>query len=139
MRFWGRDQNEGETVTEVRILAQNEPAVLDADKLESLYRQLGDVSAEDVVCRAMEELATRLTQTERHYRTGQRDEMRKSARSIGAIAEQIGMGGLAQVAGHVTRCMEAGDEIALAAVLARLIRVGERSLTEIWDMQDLTI
>ncbi len=132
-------RRKGEIVAEVTVLAQNEAVRLDAEKLEALYNQLGDVSAEDIVCRAMEELAVRLAQTERFYRERRRDEMRKSARSIAAIAEQIGMQMLARVARHVKHCIEEGDETALAAVLARLIRTGERSLTEIWELQDLSI
>lgn len=126
-------------MVKVTVLAQNEPVRLDADKLEAIYRQLGDAGAEDIVCRAMEELAVRLAQTERFYREGRRAEMGKSARSIVAIAEQIGMQMLACVAGHTKLCIDDGDEIALAAVLARLIRTGERSLSEIWELQDLSI
>ncbi len=66
-------------------------------------------------------------------------DMRKSARSLVAISEQIGMTLLAQVALDVTRCIDAGDRIALAATMARLLRIGERSLSEIWDLQDLSI
>jgi len=126
-------------VKHVTVLAQNETVRLDADRLEDLYTQLGDVSAEDVVCRAMEELAVRLAQTERLYREHRHEEMRKSARSLVAIAEQIGMTMLARVASTVTQCIDDGDPIALAAVLARLLRIGERSLTEIWDLQDLSV
>lgn len=123
----------------VTILAQSEAVRLDADKLEALYAQLGDVSAEDIVCRAMEELAVKLAQSERLYREGRRADMRKTARSIAAIAEQIGMLMLSRVAKQVTECIESSDEIALAAVLARLVRIGERSLTEIWELQDMSI
>ncbi|UYV37076.1 hypothetical protein N4R57_19255 [Rhodobacteraceae bacterium D3-12] len=123
----------------VTILAQSEAVRVDADKLEALYAQLGDVSAEDIVCRAMEELAVKLAQSERLYREGRRADMHKTARSIAAISEQIGMLMLARVAKQVTECIESGDEIALAAVLARLVRIGERSLTEIWELQDLSI
>ncbi len=135
----GAKRRKGEIVTEVTVLAQDEAVRLDAEKLEALYSQLGDVSAEDIVCRAMEELAVRLAQTERFYRESRRVEMRKSARSISAIAEQIGMQMLARVAGHVRHCIDEGDETALAAVLARLIRAGERSLSEIWEQQDLSV
>lgn len=124
---------------EVSVLAQNEAVEVDAGKLEDLYRQLGDSAAEDVVCRAMEELAIRLAHTEKLYRQHRREEMRKSARSIGAIAEQVSMQLLADVARDVIACLDHCDDIALAAVLARLVRIGECSLTEIWDLQDLSI
>ena len=124
---------------QVTMLAMSEPAQLDAEKLEQLYEELGDSAAEDVVCRAMEELAVKLAQTDRLYRSGQIAEMRKTVRSMGAIAGQIGIGTLARVAGDVLACVDANDGTALAAVLQRLMRMGESSLTQIWQLQDLSI
>ena len=129
----------GETMKQVTMLAMSEPAQLDAEKLEQLYEELGDSAAEDVVCRAMEELAVKLAQTDRLYRSGQIAEMRKTVRSMGAIAGQIGMGTLARVAGDVLACVDANDGTALAAVLQRLMRMGESSLTQIWQLQDLSL
>ncbi|WP_439111323.1 hypothetical protein [Lentibacter sp.] len=124
---------------QVTMLAMSEPVQLDADKLEELYEELGDVAAEDVVCRAMEELAVKLAQVDRLYRSHQIEPMRKTARSMGAIAAQVGMNMLARVAADVTRCVDAGDATALAAVVQRLMRTGESSLTQIWQAQDLSL
>ncbi len=121
------------------LLQQSEPVRLDPDRLEQLYLQLGEIGAENVVCRALEELAARLSFTERCYREDQVEDLRKSARSLVAISEQIGMQSLARVAQDVTRCIDNSDWTALAATLARLLRIGERSLNEIWDFQDMTI
>ncbi|QOL81729.1 hypothetical protein F3W81_13390 [Pseudooceanicola spongiae] len=126
-------------VEHVLVLAQQEVVRLDPDRLEALYLQLGESGAEDVVCRAMEEVAVRLSHTERLYRQDRMGDMRKSARSLVAIADQIGMNALARVSGDVTRCIDTGDPVALAATLARLLRVGERSLTAVWDLQDVTV
>ncbi len=123
----------------VTLLRQNEVVRLNPDRLEELYQQLGEAGAEDVVCRALEELAARLSHTERCFREMRHQDMRKSARSLVAISEQIGMSLLAQVALDVTFCIDAGDKIALSSTMARLLRIGERSLTEIWDLQDLSI
>jgi len=127
--------NRGETVEHVTLLRQDETVRLDSDRLE----ELGEAGAEDVVCRALEELAVRLSHTERCYRDASMKEMRKSARSLIAISEQIGMQLLAKVARDVTCCIDEGDRIALAATLSRLLRIGERSLSEVWDLQDLSI
>lgn len=124
---------------DVKVLSQEEMVRLDPDRLQALYDQLGDSGAEDVVCRAMEELAVRLSMTERLFRQDRFDEMRKSARSLTGIADQIGMNTLARVAGDVTHCIDARDPVALSAVLSRLLRIGERSLTEIWDMQGVRV
>lgn len=139
MQPWGPDEFEGETLEQVTLLKQNEVVGLDSARLEELYSQLGEAGAEDVVCRALEELAARLSYTERCYREIRISDMRKSARSLIAIAEQIGMLKLAQVARDVTRCIDESDRVGLAATLARLLRIGERSLSEIWDLQDLSI
>lgn len=112
---------------------------MDLDRLEDLFQQLGETSAEEVVSRALEEIAVRLAQTERHHRAGDLTQMRKSARSITAIAEQIGMTTVARVARDVTGCIDMADLTALAAVSARLHRTGERSLHEIWDLQGYSV
>ncbi|MDX5402662.1 MAG: hypothetical protein LPK02_10775 [Rhodobacterales bacterium] len=135
---WGRDVK-GEMVEQVVMLMQDERVRLDHDRLGELYAQLGESGAEDVVCRAMEELAARLAQAARMYRQGQRGDLRKSARSIAAIADQIGMLMLARVARDVTTCIDLDDSVGLAATLARLLRIGERSLTAVWDLKDLSL
>ncbi|AAV96937.1 hypothetical protein SPO3716 [Ruegeria pomeroyi DSS-3] len=126
-------------VVEVITLVQSESVRLDPDRLGGLYRQLGDAGAEDVVCRAIEELAVRLTNCERLWRARDWTALRKCARSLIAISEQIGMVALARVARQVTDAIDNGDYVATSAVLYRLIRVGEKSLTEVWDQQDLSI
>ncbi len=123
-------------VDHVAVLNRVEPVRVDPDRLAELWDKLGAHEAEDVVCRAMEELAVRLSFTERQFRHGKYAEMRKSARALMAISDRIGMTLLSRVAGDVIACADKDDEIALSAVLARLIRTGERSLTAIWDMQD---
>ncbi len=125
-------------VNSICQLVQNEPANLDQDQLGALYAQLGALGAEDVVRRAMEELALRLSHAERLYRQNELTDLRKSVRSLVAIADQIGMKKLARVAQDVSNCIDQSDDVALASTLSRLLRVGERSLTAIWDMQDLS-
>lgn len=123
----------------VRVLAQTENVRLDPDRLEALYDELGEAGAEDVVCRAMEELAVRLSMIERLYRTEQVQDMRRATRALIGIADQIGMPTVRRVARDVTTCIDSNDQVALAATLTRLMRIGERSLTEIWDMQGLRL
>lgn len=112
---------------------------VDQDRLAELYAQLGENAAEDVVCRAMEELALRLSHCSRLHAAGNWDDLRKCARSLIAIADQIGMLVLARVAHDVLETLDARDGPAVAATLARLLRIGEQSLTAIWELQDITI
>lgn len=112
---------------------------VDQERLGALYSQLGAAGAEDVVCRALEELALRLSHNEELYREGCWDDLRKNTRSLIAIADQIGMKALSNVASDVTHCIDHGNGVAVAATLSRLMRVGDRSLTAVWDIQDITI
>ena len=124
------------TVTQIRL---HESVQVNHDRLHALYGEMDPVNAEDVVCRAMEELALRMAHCARLYRKGELEALRRSAKSLIAIADQIGMDVLARVAKDVVQCTEARDQTALAATLGRLLRTGEGSLTAIWDLQDIKI
>lgn len=114
-----------------------EQVCVDQERLGSLYKQLGETDAADVVCRAMEELDLRISHCDRLYRTSDWQELRKNSRSLIAIADQVGLKKVAAVASDVMSAVDQADVVAIAATLTRLIRVGERSLTAIWDVQDL--
>lgn len=121
------------------VLRHNEGVRLDPDRLVALYSDLGEAGAEQVVCRAMEELAGRLTEIQRFADDGDLLAMTRSARLLVKVAEQIGMLTFARVAGDVLRATAAGDRPAQAATLARLVRIGDRSLNAVWDLRDITI
>ncbi|SDX37228.1 hypothetical protein SAMN05444358_10564 [Ruegeria halocynthiae] len=126
-------------VDKIITLEQKESVRLDPDRLSSLYHQLGDTNAQDVLCRTVEELAVRLSNCERFWRKRDWVGLRKCAKSLIAISEQVGMTALARVAGDVAHTVDSGDAVATGATLSRLIRVGERSLTAVWDQQDLSV
>ncbi len=123
-------------IVKIRLTEQIQ---LDQVRLGTLYAQLGEAGAGDVISRAMEELAVRLAQCDTLWRARNLMQLRKHARSLIAIADQIGMHRLAQVAGNVTVCLDNDDEVAVAATLSRMLRIGERSLSAIWAMEDLSI
>jgi hypothetical protein len=121
------------------MLKHNEAIQMNTGRLEELYVRLGEAGAEDVVCRALEELALRLSHTERCHSDGRISDMRKSARSLVAIADQIGMQKLSRVAADVTISADNHDLVAIAATLSRLLRIGDSSLSEVWETKDLSI
>jgi hypothetical protein len=126
-------------MSEVIRIGLSEQIQLDQGRLGALYSQLGEKGAESVVCRAMEELAARMSQCETFWRANDSEKLRKQAKSLIAIADQIGMDRLAIVAGDVTASIDEKDEVATAATLSRLLRIGERSLSAIWSMEDQSI
>ena len=135
----GGDKTGVNVVDKIITLEQKESVCLDPDRLGGLCSQLGDDTAVDVLCRTIEELALRLSNCERFWRQRDWTGLRKCAKSLVAIADQVGMTALARVASDVVNTVDAGDVVATGATLSRLIRVGERSLTAVWDQQDLSV
>lgn len=120
-------------------LKMNEAVKLDSVRLANLFIELGEAGAQNVVCRAMEELAIRLAVVDQAYKSGELKVLTKSAKALIGIAEQIGMSGIADAARNLYACADGVDINARAATHARLLRIGDCSLTEVWDVQDLSI
>ncbi len=129
----------GRCVERIVVLDHGEADAFDMRQLNELYQQLGQARADDVICRVLEELATLLSMVERCFRETRRLDMRKHARTLAQLAGQIGLPTVARVARDVIICIDSDDSVALAATYARLIRTGERSLIEIWDLEDMPI
>ena len=123
-------------VVELRLF---ETVKLNEERLGSLYSQLGEDGAESVMCRAMEELAARMALCQSLWHEGKTAQLRKNARSLIAISEQIGMQRLSQVANDVTRSIDDKDPVAVSATLSRMLRIGERSLSAVWSLQERSL
>ena len=121
----------------VMQIRPSEQVRVDQERLGTLYAQLGPAGAEDVVCRALEELALRMSHCDALYGEQNWPDLRKNIRSLVAIADQIGMQMLSRVAADVVQCIDQQNAVGLAATLSRLLRIGERSLVAIWDVRDL--
>jgi hypothetical protein len=126
-------------LTDLSYVVPDETVRLEAGVLGELYLELGEAAARDVVNRAMEDLTKRLQDAGVLYRTADFLGLRKTVRAMVAVAEQVGMRSLARRAGDVVECIDVGDPVALAATLARLLRVGERSLNAVWNLRGLSI
>lgn len=123
----------------ITTLVFDENIRLNSERMAELYVQLGEAGAQDVVCRAMEELAVRLAKVNETYLAQMQNDLRKGAKGLIGIAEQIGMQKLADVARDVCNCTDNNDPISLGATMARLMRIGDQSLTAVWDLQDLSV
>lgn len=122
-------------MSHVVALSHEEGVRLDAARLVGLVTELGDGGAERAVSRAMEEMAHILAEMEAHYREGDTRVICRRARALSRLAAEVGMTTLSRVAGDVDLCAGRGDMVAFGATWARLLRIADRSLTEIWDMQ----
>ena len=121
------------------VLRHVEGVRLDPERLLALYEELGQSGAEQVICTAVEELAVRLSDLQRFAMTGDMQALIRSARLLATLARQIGMTTLARVAEDVANCAAVDDTNSLAATVSRLARIGDRSLTAVWDLQDITV
>lgn len=122
---------------QVSVLKMREPVYVNHDRVHQLNRQLGEGTTRSILARAIEEAAVRLEHIGRIDPCAARDEMIRCTRSLIGISDQIGLDTLTMVAEDVLVCLDALDDVATAATIARLLRTGERSLREICDLQGL--
>ncbi|WP_439136527.1 hypothetical protein [Roseicyclus sp.] len=122
----------------VTDLPLGEPARFNPSQLELLCDHLGEHRAEAEVAYALERIAKSLTEIGCVKLRADREALEKVLASLVGDARLIGMATLAQAGRHVLDCLDHGDPIALAATLARLERVGNRSIDAIWDLEDLS-
>ena len=115
-------------VSNVEFLIPRETAVIDRAKLARLGRTMGRDAAARIAERAIEEVAERICAIELAWRTSDFVRLGKTARALIAISEQIGMVGVAEVSTDICTTLANRDEAALAAVVSRLVRVGDHSL-----------
>ena len=100
----------------------------DAEPIATMYRTLGTSSAEQVVTRALGELALTMAGLASQVRAHELGDLLRQLRRLQRMAENLGMVSLGVVSGDLRICMERADTTGFAAVWARLLRVAERSL-----------
>lgn len=121
------------------FFGQNEPVHMDRRRLALLCTGLGAQGARQAVFRAMDELTNRLNATQSVLAGGDLTTTAKAARGMIGIADELGLVSFAQIASDVARCAARRDPVATGATMARLLRVGDGSMAQIWDLRDLSI
>lgn len=115
------------------VLAMHEAVLVDTRRLGEIFDELGETAAQNIICAALEQLAAALADTREAAMEGDTARLAERAEMLSRLAWQVGLTSLAGVAIDVVACAERRDATGLAATLARLMRIGNRSLTEIWD------
>jgi hypothetical protein len=100
----------------------------DSEPIALMYRNMGTSAAEQVVTRALAELAMAMTGLSDQVRARDMSDLGRQLRRLQRMAEQLGLVSLGHVAGDVRQCLDRGDPTAFAAIWARLMRVAECSL-----------
>lgn len=98
-------------------------------QIGEIYRSIGPVRAEELICRSFERLSAHLARLEMCCSGQEHGPFADILTDIVSDAAAIGLTEMADVALNVLDCHESGDLIACAATLARLMRVSEPLLT----------
>lgn len=120
-------------MAQISALAISEGVRVDGRRVAEIMAELGETAAQHVIGLALEQLASALTATDQALAQGELAAALTHAERMSRLAWQIGLVSLAGVAMDLGSIIERGDAPALAAIRARLMRVGNRSLTAIWD------
>ncbi|MGB3279793.1 MAG: hypothetical protein WBA92_11425 [Pseudorhodobacter sp.] len=100
----------------------------DAEPIALIYRSMGTQAAEEVVTRALGELALAMSDMAQQVRGKNLTDIARKLRRLEGMASQLGLVSVANVAGDARACLDGNELTAFAAVWARLIRVAEVSL-----------
>lgn len=123
----------------VTSLVPHVTAFVDPARIDVLVKQIGIGAAERFVGRALEDLALILNTLERAEAAGDGPGIVSSAEALTMIAEELGLMTMAQVCCDVKCAIDQGNEAAAHAIVARLMRVGERSLVAVWTEHDMSL
>lgn len=123
----------------VTALRPKERVRLDAEPIAAIYRNLGTSSAEQVVSRALGELALTLAGLVDQVRQRELGDLGRGLRRLQRMADHLGMISLGLIAAEARICIERSDATAFAAVWARLIRVAEASLSPDKELLDQSL
>jgi hypothetical protein len=129
----------GDQMLNVRKLLINEAVALDPHKLTELCVMHGEAGAEAIVGRTIEALSIGLAKVERAYVEQDLKSLADHASTLLPLAEEIGMTTFSNVTDDVITCARAAEIMPLAATLSRLIRIADKSLTAVWDMENITV
>lgn len=124
---------------EIAVLHVQDRLRQDCEPVVAIYRDLGVVQAEQIVARALGELALTMSGLAAQVRAHQLQDMARQLRRLQRLSEQLGMLSLGAVAGDVRLCLDQGDSTAFSAVWARLLRVAERTLAADHSLIDRSV
>lgn len=123
----------------VRALRPREGKTLDPVQLGDLMARMADKKGSAALGNLLDELALKLSQIGPAWRDSRFDSVATFCRDVADIAVELQFERLARVARTALMLTSQNDGVALAANLARLMRLGESVLTTVWDLQDASV
>ncbi|GAA6181546.1 MULTISPECIES: hypothetical protein [unclassified Shimia] len=122
-------------MSQIAKLKMSEHAVVDQDELTRIFIRMDPKEAEETFMGLIKSLTDHLAMAGNHLRSNNISELADTMALVELISGRLCMTALAQVAEDVMECCDRNDAVALSATHARLIRVGESALREIWDLK----
>lgn len=120
-------------------MRHRERVVIDTTRLDELFQQLGPREAESYVMDRVEEISEHLADFEWQYRQGSLATIAREARVVSKLASDIGLTSLARVVRDLGVSATQDDMVAFRAVWQRLVRIGDRSLAQVWEVPGLSL
>jgi hypothetical protein len=124
---------------DVTALRPREVVRQDTEAIALIYRNLGAPVAEQMVTRALGELALTMAGLAEKVRAQDLRDLARQLARLGRLAGDLGLLSLATVALDAKTCLERADGTAFSAVWARLMRVAERSLATDSGLADQSV
>lgn len=123
-------------VTQVISLQISEPARLNKQRIKGLLEKLGEQVAQELIQSALDEIALSLADIQSALACRNYPSALRQAGKVADLGWQIGLPSLAGVARNLGDCLRRRNEIAVAAVCSRLLRIGELSLVRVRQLHE---
>jgi len=127
-------------VTHVIELRPSERIIIDSATLGDVFKRLGNRRGEDFVMETVESISDTLAEVDAEIRTDDHlAEIAPRALYVSHLSDEIGLTSLARVARDLRTAALRADVVACRAVWERLVRIGDRSLMQIWEQPGLSM
>lgn len=101
----------------------------DLRQVASIYRNLSQDAADQVVARALGELALSMATLAQRVAAHQLSDLQRGLQRLDRMAQNLGLKTLSVVTQDLAICLNLKDNTAFAAVWARLLRIADSALT----------
>ncbi len=122
-------------MNQIATLKMSEQAVVDQDELTRVLIRMDPQEAEETFMGLVKSLTDNLSLAEHQYKAETLEDLAETMALVELISGRLCMTALTRVAEDVIACCERRDAVALSATYARVLRVGESALREIWDLK----
>ena len=129
-------QYKGEFMAQISMLLHDEHLPFCTSKIDEIYCEFEPQKARAIINGALDEFAIRLSVLECAGKQNKRCAVRKAVDALMSIGHQIGLGSLTNAAHNVRASTAESDDPALAAAVARMVRLGDMCLVSLWAIQD---